>query len=139
MMNRAQFVVALVVLFVGGVAGGVLPGRLTGASAHAGMSLQDGTRPYPVSFVDWVDVYLKAHFDRSTPSYWVSAGVVFPADGDVKFRLTGECSDDVAGRKFYYEHVPAIRRLIEASCERWQAQGFTLTADDIEVDIKMRQ
>jgi hypothetical protein len=102
---------------------------------QAQISVEDAQKPYEVTFIEWVFVYLNATFKSNTENYWVR---IYPqmVEGKWKMMVTGGFLDNEAGNKWFQESGRLIRPTIQSLCESWTSRGHKTTLDDFQFDFK---
>jgi len=134
-VTRAQFAVVLLVVAVSGFLGGAVSDRLKGRPAYADLTEEDASKPYLVTFEDWVVVYLHARFETSGPDYFVGTGVR-QVGGKVRFTIKGSAADTPLGREWYAEVGSKIEDSVAQKCEIWTLQGYPISLSDFEISIE---
>ena len=104
-------------------------------TAYADLDLAVASKPYQVSFVDWVVVYLSTKVGKSTEDYWVSVGAR-PISNKVRFVVVGTYTDTVTGRQWYETIGSKIEQFIATQCKIWTGEGHPISSNDFEITIR---
>ncbi len=112
--------------------------RQNTSRADIGMDIYSKT--YPVSFGEWVWVYLNATCsERNSDQYSLSVSIK-PIESKVRFIIYGFYNaNSEIGREWYQECFPDTKGKIRTWCKRWTAQGYPISLNDFEFDIKAIQ
>jgi hypothetical protein len=107
-------------------------------SVQADMSTADANKAYSVRFRDWVYVYINMEFIRAEPmlpdyGIGISEKVV---NDKVKFVITGYYFDTKLGMDWYRRYGSQVESRIALLCHTWTRQGYPITPDDFEIDIR---
>ncbi|HJN17551.1 MAG TPA: hypothetical protein QGH10_18745 [Armatimonadota bacterium] len=94
-------------------------------------------RPYEVPFGDWVEVYLKAHYEETTePHHGIVVFSELDGEKNQKLHMNVVVSGTATGRDWYTTALPLARHNIGLKIKLWQAQGWPITDDDIVWNIQ---
>jgi len=94
-------------------------------------------KPYPVPFGDWVRVYLSTIYAETVPGYYSLGEVTpIPIEGKIRFRISVLYTNTEMGKLWYQEKFPIIKKQIGSRCEAWAAEGYPISLNDFEFDIR---
>ena len=108
-------------------------------SSQADIGMDMFRKPYPVEFGDWVRVYLSAVWDQDLGSeYFLRVGVkLIPIGRKFRFKITvAYNSNTEIGKQWYQETFPEIKEGIRKQCRYWTLQGYPISLNDFEFDIR---
>ncbi len=107
-------------------------------SVQADMSTAEANKAYSVRFRDWIYVYVNMEFIQAAPAaadYWL--GMTEKVVNDkVKFVITGYYFDTKLGMDWYRRYGSQLESRIALLCHTWTRQGYPITPDDFEIDIR---
>ncbi|MBC8236152.1 hypothetical protein H8E77_41930 [bacterium] len=106
-------------------------------SSRADIGMDICAKPYPVLFSDWVLVYLNAYTCTSNSVYSETIWPVIIEGNKMKFKVRVVYHNNEFGRAFYLKS--GIKSRIEVACEQWTAQGYPISLNDFEFDIRVLQ
>lgn len=104
--------------------------------AHPDISMDLASKTYQVKFSEWVRICLHVDIAESTSDYHVVtyANVI---NGKVRFMIEGWAANTVTGKNWYQENVSSIiPEKIRALCRLWTNQGYPISMNDFEINIK---
>ncbi len=95
------------------------------------------TQIYTPEFDDWVLVYANAILRDSCPDYNLSV-TKEPTVNGVRFHVVGSYANTPAGLNWYRTEGSKVRDRIAAICRGWTNEGFTISPNDFEIDLRKR-
>jgi len=104
-------------------------------TGYADLDFVAANKPYQISFVDWVVVYLSTQIGASTKNYFVHVGSK-AVNKKVRFVVQGYYADTVTGRDWYERLGSKIEDLIAKHCKIWTVEGHPISLNDFEVTIR---
>ena len=107
------------------------------STSKADVSADVFHKPYSLPFGDWVLIYLSALYSSDNyPDFLVQVNVEI-TENKFSYKIRARYSNDtVTGNLWYTEVYPAIRESIKEKCEYWSRQGYPITLNDFEFDVK---
>ncbi len=134
-MTKKQFAVALVVLFVGGVVGGLLSGQFGGSPAHADITWEQFNAPYRVQFGEWVPVWMAEQYESDQDDWSVLTGAGMVGD-KIRFSIVGRVMNTPMGRQWYETVGSQIEETVAMKCDLWTKAGYPISINDFDIDIQ---
>jgi len=105
-------------------------------TAHADLDFAAATKPYQVSFADWVVVYLSTTVGTYTENYSVTVSLKM-INKKYRFVVQGSYIDNAIGRQ-WYEQIGSklIEQTIASQCKIWTGEGHPISLNDFEIAIR---
>ncbi len=103
--------------------------------AKAEITTDVATRVYTIEFDDWVVVYTNALLRALTPDYNVSI-IKEPTNRGVRFHVVGSYTNNAAGLNWYRTQGSKIRDRLGPLCRSWTSEGFAISVNDFDVNIR---
>jgi hypothetical protein len=105
--------------------------------AGADITRDVATQIYTPEFDDWVLVYTNATLHASCPDY--DLGVTKePTARGVRFQVAGSYANTPSGLNWFRTETSKIRNKLAVMCRNWTKEGFAISPNDFEIDIRMR-
>ena len=117
-----------------------LVGRLSTSRADIALDSDVYNKPYPVTFGDWVYIYLKARFETmafGNSEYYVLVSYK-GVNNKIRYVIKGRFCDTVIGRKAYPVAGLDIESKVKRMCNLWSLQGYPISLNDFEINIEKK-
>ena len=105
--------------------------------AVADITRDVATQIYTPEFDDWVLLYTNATLRASCPDY--DLGVTKePTARGVRFHVVGSYANTPSGLNWNRTESAKIRDKLTVMCRTWTNEGFAISPNDFEINIRMR-
>jgi len=106
-----------------------------GLSAYSDIPLDEAQKTYEVPFAHWVFVYLNVSFGASSEHYSIQIYRKI-VDNQLRFVVEGRAANTPVGKEWYQKYGSKIQEQLQLLCNFWTKQGYPLSLDDFEINIK---